>query len=229
MYFPLFIDLSEKEVLVVGAGVIASRRVRTLCGFAGHIIVVAPEISEEIQALAAQYPITVLRGEVACHPAVDNSFLNADQQEKKSAFSGMVQREESVRFLDEDQKGKKGSFWNAGREEKKDSLLDIDQRDGELSASGDGKEEVFRFGPELFDGKALVLAATDDRALNRQIACACRERGIPVNVSSEKEECDFYFPSVIQKDGVVIGINASGRDHALVKRTRIELEEFLKK
>ena len=32
-YFPLFIDLSGKRILVVGAGKIAIRRVRTLCSF----------------------------------------------------------------------------------------------------------------------------------------------------------------------------------------------------
>ena len=48
-------------------------------------------------------------------------------------------------------------------------------------------------------------------------------------LASRKEACDFYFPSVIRRDPVVIGINASGLDHGLVKRTREELEAALDK
>ena len=67
-----------------------------------------------------------------------------------------------------------------------------------------------------------VLAATDDAALNERIADICDARGILVNIASRKEACDFYFPSVIRRDPVVIGIlNASGLDHGLVKRTRV--------
>lgn len=52
--FPLFVDLTQKKVLVVGAGKIASRRVKTLLPFAGEVVVEAPEASEEILSLARQ-------------------------------------------------------------------------------------------------------------------------------------------------------------------------------
>lgn len=148
MYFPVFIDLSDKEILVVGAGTIAGRRIRTLCEFAGHITVRAPEITEKIRILSEQYPLSL-------------------------------------------------------------------------------EEMVFE--EAALEGKDLVLAATNDAELNREIGSLCRKHRIPVNVCSAKEECDFYFPSIVQKDKIVIGINASGQDHSLVKKTRIELEEFLKK
>lgn len=51
-YFPLFTDLTEKKIVVCGAGEVAGRRVRTLLGFAGEIVVVAPECSEEIRKLS---------------------------------------------------------------------------------------------------------------------------------------------------------------------------------
>ena len=50
--FPLFVDLTEKKILVVGAGKIASRRVKTLLPFAGEITVEAPEAAEELLDLA---------------------------------------------------------------------------------------------------------------------------------------------------------------------------------
>ena len=53
-YFPLFVDLSDKQIVVVGAGGIASRRVRTLLSFAAHITVVSPDATEEIAKLDAE-------------------------------------------------------------------------------------------------------------------------------------------------------------------------------
>ena len=49
--FPLFIDLTEKKVVVYGAGVIASRRVETLLAFTSSLTVFAPEASERVQSL----------------------------------------------------------------------------------------------------------------------------------------------------------------------------------
>ena len=51
-YFPLFIDLSEKNILIVGGGTIAGRRARTILPFAGRVTVVSGSFSEEIKTLA---------------------------------------------------------------------------------------------------------------------------------------------------------------------------------
>ena len=47
-YFPLFVDLEGRQVLVVGGGKIAMRRVRTLLEFGCVITVVSPEVCEEL-------------------------------------------------------------------------------------------------------------------------------------------------------------------------------------
>lgn len=54
LYFPLFVDLTGKNVLVVGAGKIACRRIGTLLPFGPRITVVAPETAPEIAALAEE-------------------------------------------------------------------------------------------------------------------------------------------------------------------------------
>ena len=41
-YFPMFIDLSDKKIIVVGGGKIATRRVTTLLQFTRNITVIAP-------------------------------------------------------------------------------------------------------------------------------------------------------------------------------------------
>ena len=43
-YFPLFVNLEGRRVLVVGGGKIAARRIRTLLEFGCEITVVAPEV-----------------------------------------------------------------------------------------------------------------------------------------------------------------------------------------
>lgn len=50
-YFPLFIDLSQKKIVIIGAGKIAQRRVETLLEFAGNILVAAPEATRRIRQL----------------------------------------------------------------------------------------------------------------------------------------------------------------------------------
>lgn len=51
-YFPLFIDISRKKIVVIGGGKIAERRVRTLLAFAEHIQVVAPKLTEDLYRFA---------------------------------------------------------------------------------------------------------------------------------------------------------------------------------
>ena len=52
--FPLFVDFTGKKAVVVGAGKIATRRVKTLLPFLGEIQVIAPKASGEILELAEQ-------------------------------------------------------------------------------------------------------------------------------------------------------------------------------
>jgi len=51
-YFPLFIDISQKSIVVVGGGRIAERRVKTLLQFAEDIRVISPKLTEELRCLA---------------------------------------------------------------------------------------------------------------------------------------------------------------------------------
>lgn len=54
-YFPFMIDIEGKKCLVVGGGSIAFHKVKILIEFGVHIQVIAPEISESLQELAAKY------------------------------------------------------------------------------------------------------------------------------------------------------------------------------
>lgn len=80
----------------------------------------------------------------------------------------------------------------------------------------------------------MVLAATNDRELNRYIAKRCREseaewgKKILLSVADDRALCDFYFPAVLQKNDITIGINSGGTDPGRVKKIRRELEGLMK-
>ncbi len=73
----------------------------------------------------------------------------------------------------------------------------------------------------------FVLVATDNFDLNHQIVENCRNLKIPVNNASNQSECDFQFPAIAQKEAVVVGINAGGTDHKLVKSVASKIRTFL--
>lgn len=59
--FPMFVDISTKKVVVIGAGKIASRRIQTLTEFAPEVTVVADRVSESVERLASQKRILLHR------------------------------------------------------------------------------------------------------------------------------------------------------------------------
>ena len=66
------------------------------------------------------------------------------------------------------------------------------------------------FADEMLEGRAFVIAATDDAGLNHRISSQCREKKIPVNVVDDREACSFLFPSLVKAGEVSIGISTGG-------------------
>lgn len=147
-FFPMFVDLSDKNIVVVGGGTIATRRVKTLLSFTRNIKVVAPKVTSEMMELGKAGYV-----DLALHPV------------KRSDF----------------------------------------------------------------DQAYMVIAATNDWKLNDEIHRICKQEGIYVNVASDKDLCDFYFPGVYRKGELVVGITASGVSHKKAKRLREEIEKVMEK
>ena len=61
LFFPLFIDLNEKKIVIAGAGAVACRRAAALLDFCSRITVIAPEVCPEIEAMAAAGRLTLKR------------------------------------------------------------------------------------------------------------------------------------------------------------------------
>lgn len=147
-WFPLFIDLKGKSVVMYGAGQIAARRLRGLLRFGAQVTVIAPDLSDEVRALAQEYT------------------------------QSMTLR-------------------------------------------------VQRYQPGRIPDAALVLSATDDPQTDREIAAECRAKGIPVNIASDQSLCDFYFPALVEQDGIVAGISSGGADHKRVRRVSAAIRAVL--
>jgi precorrin-2 dehydrogenase/sirohydrochlorin ferrochelatase len=73
-------------------------------------------------------------------------------------------------------------------------------------------------------GMFLAVAATDDDAVNRAVAHACRKNGVLVNVVTAPDEGTFIVPSVVERGDLLIAISTCGDSPALARRVREELE-----
>ncbi len=62
-YFPLFMDISDKKIVVIGGGNIAARRVKVLSQFCRNLTVVAPRIHPDLLNLEEKGQIRVIRRE----------------------------------------------------------------------------------------------------------------------------------------------------------------------
>lgn len=60
----------------------------------------------------------------------------------------------------------------------------------------------------------LVIAATNIKELNRNIAAECNERNILVNAVDIKDACSFIFPAIIKRDELVVSISTGGNSPA---------------
>ncbi len=76
-------------------------------------------------------------------------------------------------------------------------------------------------------GKHLVIAATDDKAVNRQIRDEAKERFLLVNVADTPDLCDFYLGGIVTKGNLKIAISTNGKSPTTAKRLRQLLEEVL--
>ena len=75
--------------------------------------------------------------------------------------------------------------------------------------------------------KFLVIGATDNQELNRQIHAESERLDILCNIADQPEECNFILPSIVKKGDLVIAISTSGKSPAFAKKLRKDLEKQL--
>jgi len=77
------------------------------------------------------------------------------------------------------------------------------------------------------DGAYLVIVATSDEALNRQIYEEAQRRGILANVVDVPPLCDFYYPAVVRRGALIVAVSSQGESPHLAQRVRDEISEVL--
>ena len=137
-FFPVSIDLNNKNILVIGAGKIALRKVETLMSYNCNILVITKDILEE-------------------------KFLELEKSNK-------------IKILK-----------NQKFEEK--FLQDI----------------------------SLVIAATNNEVLNKNISQLCMNKNILVNNITSKNDMNVRFASIYEKDDIQIAISANGNPKKAVE------------
>ena len=145
-YLPLFADLKQRPVLVVGGGDVASRKIELLLRAGAEVRIVAQALHPELQA-------------------------RHDQQQV---------------------------IWLAEA-----------------------------FDPAQLDDVFLVIAATDDNALNAAVFDEADRRRVLANVVDDQPKCSFIFPSIVDRSPLVVAISSSGTAPVLARMLREKLEALL--
>jgi precorrin-2 dehydrogenase/sirohydrochlorin ferrochelatase len=69
--------------------------------------------------------------------------------------------------------------------------------------------------PGDIDGAWLVITATDDPAVNRQVLAAGNAAGIWVNAADDPGACSFILPAVVRQDPLMVTVSTAGHSPAL--------------
>lgn len=75
-------------------------------------------------------------------------------------------------------------------------------------------------------GYGLVISATDDSALNRQVYKDATGGGAIVNVVDDPPHCDFIFPAVLRRDCLTTAISTDGQAPFMAGHLRLVLENI---
>lgn len=80
------------------------------------------------------------------------------------------------------------------------------------------------FQPQWLDDIWLVIAATDDREINRRIATLAGEKRLFINVVDDPVLSTFQVPSIVDRSPLMIAISSAGYAPVLARRVRERIE-----
>jgi precorrin-2 dehydrogenase/sirohydrochlorin ferrochelatase len=100
---------------------------------------------------------------------------------------------------------------------KKILVLDPEVEDNFLKDIDCVVVEKRKFTPADLEGKFLVIVATDDEALNKEISDLCRKQNILCNVVDKPDLCSFIVPAILEKGNIKIAISTGGKSPAMAR------------
>ena len=72
----------------------------------------------------------------------------------------------------------------------------------------------------------LVISASDDEQVNRQVYDDSRAARVPVNVVDNPALCDVIFPAVVKRDCLTVAVGSDGRAPFLSSHLKLILENI---
>jgi siroheme synthase-like protein len=97
----------------------------------------------------------------------------------------------------------------------------------EMQAAQDRIEVVRRpYRQGDLTGARLVIAATDDPAVNETVSGEAQAVGCLINVVDDPARCSFFVPAVVRRGALTIAVSTGGKSPALARRIRQQLESL---
>ena len=76
-------------------------------------------------------------------------------------------------------------------------------------------------------GMRLVIAATDEPAINASVHQRCEAANIWINVVDDPEHCRFIVPSIVDRSPLIVAVSSGGLAPVLARHVRARIEAWL--
>jgi precorrin-2 dehydrogenase/sirohydrochlorin ferrochelatase len=83
------------------------------------------------------------------------------------------------------------------------------------------------YSKNLLHKQHMVIAATDNIDVNRQIYQDAKSKQLLVNVADTPDLCDFYLGGIVTKGNVKVAISTNGKSPTMANRLRQFFEEII--
>jgi len=94
-------------------------------------------------------------------------------------------------------------------------------------ANGDIEHHARDFADTDLNACVLVVAATDDPAVNKRVSELAHAKCVPVNVVDQPALCSFIVPSTIDRSPVQVAVSTGGASPVLARLLRARLETLI--
>ncbi len=78
---------------------------------------------------------------------------------------------------------------------------------------------------DITDDYIMIVAATNDRELNRRVSELAGKCRIPVNVVDDTELCSFIFPAIVKDRDVVVSVTSGGKSPYIAQHIKGIIKE----
>lgn len=97
----------------------------------------------------------------------------------------------------------------------------------ELAKESGGEVISSEYSADQLKDKVLVIAATDNLAVNKQVSEDAKAINLPVNVVDQPSLCTFIFPAIVDRSPIIAAVSSGGSAPVLARLLRAKLETVI--